>query len=114
MFSLKVSGGDLVLENGDFATVTDKEELAQSAEILLGTNQGEWFLDPEMGLNFSALTGKAVEDETAAEAIRAALQQEPRIQGVESIAFARNQRQLTATIVITSEMGSTEVSTSGN
>nr|WP_216855391.1 DUF2634 domain-containing protein [Paenibacillus alba] len=61
------------------------EELAQCCEIVLGTNQGEWFLNPLLGIDFSKLNGKKISPEEAKEEIRKGLRQESRIKTVDEI-----------------------------
>lgn len=106
---MKLIDGDLVLENNDLAVVDGAEELAQCAEVLLGTNKGEWFLNPDFGLDFKALLGKGVSDEAVIEAVQDALAQEERIQSVNAIQIARADRSLSISLSLSGEDGATEV-----
>jgi phage baseplate assembly protein W len=85
--SPRLVNGDLYFENGELVMVDAGSELAQCAEIVLGTNLGEWFLNPAMGIDFKAFVDKRPSDVARREQIRQWLRQEPRIQQVESIDF---------------------------
>lgn len=99
MKDLKLKDGDLVLEKGDLVVLEGADELRQTLHIGMQTNQGEWFLNPEIGIRHAAFVGKAPNDEEMrAEIIRGAMQDE-RIQSVEDIRFERDtrRRKFTAT-----------------
>lgn len=85
MQSPKLLNGDLVIDNGELVLIDGPEELTQCCEILLGTNQGEWFLNPQIGINFSKMNGKDITEETIRQQIKKGLRQEPRIQSVDQI-----------------------------
>jgi hypothetical protein len=85
MFAPKLINGDLVLENGDLALVSGGEELAQCCQITLGSNRGEWWFNPEAGLDFDVLLGKGIDEEMVHDAIREALLQEERIVSVDEL-----------------------------
>ncbi|MEW9702818.1 DUF2634 domain-containing protein [Paenibacillus sp. SI8] len=85
MQSPKLTNGDLVIEDNDIVLVDDAIELAQCCEIILGTNQGEWFLNPGLGIDFAQMNGKNVSQEAIREQVRTGLRQEPRIETIESI-----------------------------
>ncbi len=90
MQSFKLVDGDLVIEENDFVMVSDDEELKQCCEIQLGTNKGEWFLDPDMGLTAMNFVGKTVSEDVMCAEIHEELFKEERIQTVENITFIRN------------------------
>lgn len=52
MIDFKTLSGDLVLENGDFATVEEPQAGAQRIRDRLLTFQGEWFLDLLFGPDY--------------------------------------------------------------
>ena len=85
MQSPKLLNGDLVIENGELLLIDGAEEIAQCCEIVLGTNKGEWFLNPQLGIDFNTLNNKAVSVEAVREQIRSGLRQEPRISTIEAI-----------------------------
>lgn len=49
------SNGDLVLSSGDFQYVRDINLTVQKTRLILSTNQGEWTLNPEEGINFRVI-----------------------------------------------------------
>lgn len=64
MESLKLDGaGDLVMGDGDIQLVDKTDELIQTFKTLLQTNKNEWFLNPEMGFDYSVINGVKVIDE---------------------------------------------------
>lgn len=83
------------------------EEIAQCGELSLGTNVGEWFLNPEMGIRFQAFLNKNQSEEEMREEIRRALFQEPRIKTVEDIHFSvdRKNRTMDVYFSATAETG---------
>lgn len=93
MQSLKLVNGDLVFDDsGDLVMIDGEEEVAQCVELTLGTNKGEWFLNPGMGIKFKAFLEKKQSEEEMREEIRQGLFQEPRIRTVESIDFILDQK----------------------
>jgi phage baseplate assembly protein W len=98
MKTLKLADGDLVFERGTLQMIEGPEEIAQCCEIILGTNQGEWFLNPDMGIPFTAFTGKNLSQEQMIEELRAGLAQEPRIQTVEEILITADGKERTLTV----------------
>ncbi|NQX67988.1 DUF2634 domain-containing protein [Paenibacillus alba] len=85
MQSLKLTNGDLTIENNDIVLIDGGDELAQCCEIILGTKKQEWFLNPTFGIDFDQLNGKNVSKEAAREQVRIGLRQEPRIATIETI-----------------------------
>lgn len=87
MKSLRLNNeGDLVMENGELQTISSKDELVQCVRQLLRINIGEWFLDPSMGFDqFSILGEKRINEEDIREALVYTIEQESRIDSIESI-----------------------------
>lgn len=79
--------GDLVFEGNELDLIEGAEELAQCCRIGIGTNKGEWFLDPEIGITFSLFLGKQLSEEEMRDELTEGLLQEERIQSVENIEF---------------------------
>lgn len=98
MQSFQLKDGDLVFEGAELAVIEGGEELAQCAEIVLGTNKNEWFLNPAMGIDFKKFVGKGLSEAARREEIRQGLRQEPRIQTVESIEFQDDTQLRTSSI----------------
>lgn len=89
MQSLKLVNGDIVFdENGELIMIEGPEEIAQCAECVLGTNEGEWFLNLNLGIKFKKFLGKNLSEEEMREEIRKGLFQEERIKTVEEIRFS--------------------------
>lgn len=108
MQSLKLVDGDIVIdENGELVMIEGPKEVAQCAEDALGTNKGEWFLNQDKGIKFSAFLGKNQSEEEMREEIRQGLFQEPRIKTVESIEFASDLKKRTIEILfqVTADTG---------
>lgn len=61
---LKIKGfkldkdGDIVIENGLISMVDGNELLRQTVETVLGTNNGEWWLNKNEGINFNNIIVK--------------------------------------------------------
>lgn len=118
MLSPKLINGDWVIENGELIMVDGTEELAQCCAGVLNVNKKEWFLNPELGIPFLALTGKGVTKETIDRIIRQGLRQESRIQTVDSIAVTMDSKNRTCAVSFTAtatsgETISEEVTTGG-
>jgi hypothetical protein len=103
MQSLGLINGDLYFENGELVMIDEGNELAQCAEIVLGTNKGEWFLNPGMGIDFNAFVGKHPSDVARREEIRQGLRQEPRIKTVERIEIVDDYSQRTSKVTFTAK-----------
>lgn len=90
MKDLKIDKGDLIFVSDDLAVVEEADELRQTVYIGMQTNQGEWFLDPDMGIRHAVFVGKKPNvEEMRAEIIRGAMQDE-RIQTVDEIEINRD------------------------
>ncbi|WP_223068475.1 DUF2634 domain-containing protein [Paenibacillus caui] len=83
MESLKLdSAGDI-----QFEMIEGQEELAQCCRIGLGTNKGEWFLNPDSGLDYSLFVGKELNEAQLHDELTRGLLQEERIQSVDAVDF---------------------------
>jgi phage baseplate assembly protein W len=94
------SEGDFVFEQGSFFMAENDLEIAQSVSFILGTAKGEWFLNPDLGLDREALLTKNFNESLARDSIIEALSYETRITAVEEIKFSKLGRTLFADIVI--------------
>ena len=56
-FKLNISG-DVVIENNRIQMIEGTDLLRQTVQSVLGTNKGEWTLNPNEGINFKNLLGK--------------------------------------------------------
>lgn len=52
------STGDVEIKNNQIQMIEGNELLRQTVECVLGTNKGEWFLNPDEGINFQNILGK--------------------------------------------------------
>ena len=91
--------GDLEFDGSrNIRMVDGADEKIQSVRLLIATNQGEWFLQTDFGLDYFAFLGQKwpdSEEETRA-AFMEAFEQEPRITEVLSLGFEflREERKL--------------------
>ena len=73
MKTLKFGSTGLEFVNGELQLVADQEEISQSARIVLSINKGEWFLNPELGIDQSVFLGKDPSEGMMEDEIREAL-----------------------------------------
>jgi phage baseplate assembly protein W len=105
--TLKLIDGDLVFEKGDFQANEGEEEIQHCAEIILGTNKGEWFLNPEFGIDFNNLVGKVTNGQIENEILEG-LAQEPRIESIERVEITRNKQNRKATVTFEATLANDE------
>ncbi|ETT45213.1 hypothetical protein C162_21793 [Paenibacillus sp. FSL R7-269] len=99
MFTIKLDDtGDIALQSGQLQMISGPDEIAQSCRLILGVQKGEWFLNPELGIDHKKFLGKGVSRDEMQDEIISGLLQEPRIQSVDAIEFSFN-RQLRQLIV---------------
>ena len=60
MKAIKLTDHDILYENGQLSYVSDSDLKTQQAKMLLSINQGEWFLDLDLGLDYSQIQGKGI------------------------------------------------------
>lgn len=83
MKTFKIKDGDLVInKSGNLEMVDGKDEVAQSVEMILTTNEGEWFLNEEFGLDYDTLTSKGQTPKDIKYLIREAVYKDERIEEV--------------------------------
>lgn len=90
MKDLKFTDGDLVIQVNDFIMVDGIDEIGQCVESTLGTNLGEFALEPELGIEYLNMLGKGVTDEDIQAEVFAGLSQEERVDTVEEIVVTRD------------------------
>lgn len=90
MKDLRFKDGDLVLTKDDFSMVSGIDEVGQCIESTLGTNLGEFVLEPDLGIEYLNMLGKGVTDEDIQAEVFAGLSQEERIDTVEEIVVTRD------------------------
>lgn len=109
MIDFKMQDGDLVMDRGDIVAVEDKNELVQSAKIGVQTSQGEWFLNPLVGIDQSVILQKSPDHESIRAEITRELLENPRIQSVDEVtlSFHRSERKLDVLFKATGTDGET-------
>lgn len=98
---------------GELKTVEGKDELIQSLRLLIKTNLKEWFLDPSLGFNYETVFVKKFNEEQISEALIEVIQQEERIDRIETIKieFDRSSRTLSVFfIAVSKEYGEIPIS----
>ena len=75
MKDLKIVNGDVVIGNHDVQLVSGKELTMQKIQLILGTNQGEWLLDENEGINFRVILTKHPSEEEILSTLREGLKQ---------------------------------------
>lgn len=102
MISIKMVDGDFAFdEKGHLIMVEGDQELAQSCELILGTNRGEWFLNPDFGIDFSVFRGKNLNNELVTDEVMAGLLQEERLDSIEDIYIQQDTKNRKATVNFT-------------
>jgi phage baseplate assembly protein W len=109
MKSLKIEGGDIVIENGELVVIDGEEEEAQCIERVLTTNQGEWFLNLLHGLDYTHIFAKPFDEDRARLSIIEAIHQDPRVESVEEVEFQfdRAKRHMTVYVQVKMRGGNT-------
>lgn len=83
--------GDLLLENGDFKLIEGVLEVKQVLTISLSTNLKEWFLNPDLGLDFIKLLEKPTDEEIRSEIIRV-IGQEERVELINDVQIVQDRK----------------------
>lgn len=109
-FSLN-SEHDVDIKNGVIQLVEGKELLLQTAESTVNTKIGEWFLNHDVGIDFSVLLGKNVlkDEDAIRSSILAGLQQVDSTFQIDTftVDFNRSNRKLTVKSTASTESGET-------
>lgn len=58
MKGFALENGDVKIEKGKICMISGDELIRQSAEAVIGTNKGEWFLNKNEGINFKNILKK--------------------------------------------------------
>ena len=96
-----------MLIDGDLALDTDRniifaqgdDEIAQSLERIFTTDAGEWFLNPNHGLEYQNIRGKWTDDEQIQMAVVIAALQEARVKEVVEIEINKDANKRTVDII---------------
>ncbi|MEQ3347178.1 DUF2634 domain-containing protein [Peptoniphilus senegalensis] len=87
--TFQMINGDIILDK-DLIMVNGQEELRQNIENRLSVNQGEWFLNIGLGLDYPAISGKGVTDKEIELSIRECCLQDDRIKEVRNVTVKRD------------------------
>lgn len=55
--------GDVIIQNNKNKIIQDTELIRQNIKTILSTNNNEWFLNTNEGINFNNILGKKKDDE---------------------------------------------------
>jgi hypothetical protein len=71
-----LENGDIVVtKKGEIQMTSGRDLVRQTVEAVIGTNNGEWFLNKDEGINFRAILGKSPNmDEVRSEVQKGLLQ----------------------------------------
>lgn len=92
--------GDVVVDK-DLILIGGQEELRQNIENRLSVNEGEWFLNLELGLKYADIEGKGVTDNEIEFAIRECCLEDDRVKSVRDFKIDRDNRHRDADINFT-------------
>lgn len=90
MRTLEVKDGDLVISSGELNMVEGDLEIAQSVRMTMETAQGEWFLNPDFGMDREPLENKIFNEEAVRASIVEAATDDERIESVNDLVFAQD------------------------
>ena len=90
--------GDLFMDQGQLQEVSGVEEIRQRFRQLLRTNKGEWFLNPEEGLDYLAFWTKTPDEEAIRMTIEEVAAQVEEIERLEGVRIDFDERERTLTI----------------
>lgn len=106
MKTFKIKNGDLSIDqSGNLEMVEKEDEIAQSVEMILSANKGEWFLNDAFGLEYDEITSKGQAKRDIEFALREAIFQEERIQGIDfhKVEVDSEKRSLSVNLELTTE-----------
>lgn len=94
--------GDLLMEHGQLQEVEGTDEIIQRFRQILRTNKGEWFLNPDEGVDYMVFWQKQPNDEEIRLALEDVANQVPEIDRLENIQidFDRQRRVLTVSFMV--------------
>ncbi len=85
-FYINPETNDIELDgSNEIKMVEGDEELIQSVRLIITTNLGEWFLNPEHGFDRFAVLGKQIERDVVIDSLYQAILQEERVSRVENV-----------------------------
>jgi len=108
--TFKLENGDLVYDiSQNIHTVQAPDEIIQSIRLLISINRGEWFLNTEYGLDYSAIQGVKwpAHEDRIRDAFMEVFRLEKRIREVLSLdlEYVREERLIKAVFVVNTHEG---------
>lgn len=101
--------GDIDFSENDIAMVDGIELTKQTVQSVLGTNKGEWFLNPDEGINFNNLLGKNIEDVLVENEMLNGLKQVDETLKINSFSVTKDTNKRTMSIEFTASKDNDEV-----
>lgn len=93
MTGLKLTdNGDISLSGGQIELVSDLKLEEQTIRTVLGTNKGEWSLNPSEGIDFRQILGKGVTEDMARSQITSGIHQVNPNRNIENFNYAAEKR----------------------
>jgi phage baseplate assembly protein W len=92
MKDIQLLNDDIAMDKGDFLLVEGPEELRQTVYIGMQTNQGEWFLNPDVGMRHSTFVGKKPNEESMRAEVVQGVMQDDRIRTVGEVHFEQDSK----------------------
>jgi hypothetical protein len=117
MFTFKIdpSTKDLVFDGQNNITlVADTNEEDQSVRTVLGTNKGEWFLNTDLGLDYSLLQVNNPDLDIIRQELYEAILQDSRVSTVDSLEVNFSSSLRTLSITFTATMADSSTITVSN
>jgi len=105
------NNGDVVIEKGKIAMVSDTDLIAQTVRQVLNTNLGEWEFDTAEGIDFQRILAKNPNHDLIQDTIQLGLRQVDETFVITQIDFKQQERRLYINFTATNSDG-TEVSIS--
>ena len=110
MYTLKLDSdtNDLMFDGqNNLSLVSDENEENQSLRAILSTNKGEWFLNSDIGIDYTLLQVKNPDLDLIKQEIYSAIMQEGRVSSVDSleVSFDSSKRKLSISFSATMVSG---------
>lgn len=88
--------GDVSIVNNEIETIKGMEELLQQIKQILRTNQGEWYFNPEYGINYDNILTKKPNVDLIRDEIKNGLSQCSHIMSIDyvTVKFDKTKRKL--------------------
>lgn len=88
--------GDLVIKDNEIEIVDKKDEILQQLRLIFKSNQGEWYFNPEYGLNYKNILTKKPNFDLIRDEIKNGLSQCSDVMSIDyvDVSFDKNLRKL--------------------